>query len=371
MRAQRTAFVTEIPAPFRIPLFNALAARDDVLPFFLFLADHDPRRAYRVYAEEFRFATATLPGVSLQRGGRWLVANRGTLGALARFRPDLVVIGGWNQPAFWQSIAYARYRRIPVVVWVESTARDRRPGHPALEAVKRAAVRQAAAFLVPGRASAAYVESLGVAADRIAIAPNAVDLEIFGERVAQARGERTRLRAELGLDRCTFLYVGRLDPEKGLEVLLRAMEHVDGELVVVGSGSLEASLRRQAPASVRFVGQVARDDLVPWYAAADAFVLPSLSEPWGMVVNEAAAAGLPIVASDAVGAAWDLVEDGVNGFRVAPGDAEALAAALGRLAADPELRERAGQRSQAIAARFTPQAWAEGVAALVRRLAQP
>ena len=371
MRAQRTAFVTEIPAPFRIPLFNALAARDDVDPLFLFLADHDPRRSYRVYAEEFRFATATLPGLSFHRGGRWLVVNRGTFRALARFRPDVIVIGGWNQPAFWQSMAYARLHRTPIVVWVESTARDDRPGHAALEAAKSAVVRQATAFLVPGRASAAYVESLGVEADRIAIAPNAVDLEIFGERVAQARRKRTRLRAELGMDRCTFLYVGRLDPEKGLEVLLRAMEDVAGELVVVGSGGLEARLRQQAPASVRFVGQVARDDLVPWYAAADAFVLPSLSEPWGMVVNEAAAAGLPIVATEAVGAAWDLVEDGVNGFRVAAGDARALAAALGRLAADPDLRRRAGRQSESIAAGCTPHAWAEGVAALVRRLAQP
>ena len=150
------------------------------------------------------------------------------------------------------------------------------------------------------------------------------------------------LRERLGLEGCVFLYVGRLEREKGLDVLVEAMDGVRGEVVLVGSGPLELELRSRA----RVVGQLGRDELVPWYAAADVLVLPSRSEPWGMTLNEGAAAGLPLVATDAVGAAHDLIEPGVNGFRVPAENVAALREALRALASDEELRRRAGLRSR-------------------------
>jgi glycosyltransferase involved in cell wall biosynthesis len=95
------------------------------------------------------------------------------------------------------------------------------------------------------------------------------------------------------------------------------------------------------------------------------FVLPSRSEPWGMVLNEAAAAGLPLVATEESGAAHDLVDG--NGYRVAAGDVDALRDALSSLAADSELRARMGARSRELAKRFTPEAWADGVASAADR----
>jgi glycosyltransferase involved in cell wall biosynthesis len=364
----RIALLTEIPAPFRIPLFNALAARDDADALVLFLSERDPRRPhYRVYEREFRFPWQVLPGRELQRGARWLVLSRGAGRELRAFRPDVVVVGGWNQPAFWTARRHSRRRRIPLVAWVESTLRDERPGSRPLEAAKRAFVRSCAGFLVPGRASAEYVRSLGVAGE-IAIAPNAVDPDIFGRRVEELRAGRDRLRAERGLHRCTFLYVGRLDPEKDLETLFRALRDLPADLAVIGGGTDEARLRGLAPPSVRFVGRLERDELPAWYAAADAFVLPSRSEQWGMVLNEAALAGLPLVATDAAGAAHELIEDGVNGFRVPAGDEAALAAALERLVRDDAFRAEAGERSREIGRRFTPEAWAEAVVGIARSL---
>jgi glycosyltransferase involved in cell wall biosynthesis len=203
-----------------------------------------------------------------------------------------------------------------------------------------------------------YARSLGLPEHRIALAPNAVDRALFGERVDALRRPG---------DGCTFLYVGRLDPEKGLEVLLEAFGRLEeGELVLVGSGSVEDELRRAAPTRVTFTGPLDREAVVERYAEADVFVLPSRSEQWGMVLNEAAAAGLALVASTAAGAAHELIEDGVNGFRVEPGDVEGLTRALRRLAADPALREAAGRRSRELVAPLTPEAWADGVAGLVR-----
>lgn len=360
----RIALLTEIPAPFRIPLFNALAARPEIELDVLFLSERDPKRPYSVYADEFRFRWRVLAGSELVRGGRWVVFNRGVLRSLRRLRPAVVVIGGWNQPAFWAAALYTRAVRVPLIAWVESTARDARPGSAATELPKRMMVRSCSAFLVPGRASAEYLESLGVAPRRIVVAPNAVDTTLFRDRVDELRAEG----AASPVPRPLVLYVGRLDPEKGVDVLLRAAEGLNATIAIVGRGPEEQRLRSAAPANARFLGWMERDELPRWYAAADVFVLPSLSDQWGMVLNEAAAAGLPLVASDAPGASYDLIEDGINGFRVPAGDPDAMRDALRALLADPELRRRAGAHSREVSERYTPQRWAEEVAAAARRL---
>jgi glycosyltransferase involved in cell wall biosynthesis len=356
----RIALLTEIPAPFRLPLFTALAAEPGVDLRVFFLAENDPRRNYPSY--EHAFASEVLPGKDALVGGRWLVVNVGVLGRLRRFRPDVVLVGGWNQPAFWQALLYARAARVPLVVWVESTARDERAGRGPAELAKRAVVRAASAFVVPGRAAAEYVRSLG--ANEVAVAPNAVDLEVFGRRLES----KAELRAKLGLDDVTFLCVSRLSPEKGVDVLVRAFDGVPGELALVGDGPERERVAALAGPRVRLLGRIERSELADWYAAADAFVMPSRSETWGMAMQEAAAAGLPLIASEAPGAAYDLIEEGVNGFRVPVEDVEALRRALTRVATDESFRARARPRTLELARGHTPEAWADAVAELARRI---
>jgi glycosyltransferase involved in cell wall biosynthesis len=356
----RIALLTEIAAPFRLPLFAALAAKPDVDLRVLFLAENDPRRNYPSY--ERAFESEVLRGRDALVGRHWVVLDVGVLGRLRRLRPDVVLVGGWNQPAFWQAALYARLARVPLVVWVESTARDERAGRGPTEVAKRALVRSAAGFLVPGRAAAEYVRSLG--AREIAVAPNAIDLDVFGRRSEN----RAELRAKLGLDGVTFLCVSRLSPEKGVDVLVRAFEGVPGELAVVGDGPDRERVAALAGPAVRLLGRIERDELVDWYAAADAFVMPSRSETWGMSMQEAAAAGLPLIASEAPGAGYDLIEEGVNGFRVPVEDVEALRRALTRVAIDEAFRERARPRTLELARGNTPEAWAYAVAELARRV---
>ena len=343
----RIVLLTEIPAPYRIPLFNALAERTDL--HVVFLRERNPERPYGLHRDEWRFRWTVLRGRDVTLGRRWLVLNMGVRRALRG--ADAVVLGGWNQPAFWEALLLAKLRGLAVVVWVESTQRDARTG--AFDAVKRGLVRAFDAVVVPGRASTEHVRALGVHERRITVAANAIDTALFGA----AAGDRP------ARPRCRFLYVGRLSPEKGVDVLLRAIRDLDVELVIAGTGPQETALRSAAPPHVTFLGHVDRDDLPTLYADADALVVPSLFEPWGMALNEGAAAGLPLVSTDAVGAAHDLVDDGGNGFRVPAGDAAALHGALRRLADDPALRARMGARSLEIGARFTPAAWADGVVA--------
>ncbi|MEP6978871.1 MAG: glycosyltransferase family 4 protein [Thermoleophilia bacterium] len=206
---------------------------------------------------------------------------------------------------------------------------------------------------MPGTAAKEYALSLGAPEDRLVVAPNAADASVYGAAAVDRSGRES----------CTFLYAGRLDREKGLDTLLRAFASVPGELVLAGSGSEEQRLRALAGDRVSFSGAVGREEIVRLLAEADVFVLPSRSEPWGMVLNEAAAAGLPLVATDGVGAAYDLIDG--NGVRVPVDDDRALAAALRRFAEDHGLRTGMGARSRDLAAGFTPDAWARALTTLV------
>jgi 1,2-diacylglycerol 3-alpha-glucosyltransferase len=363
----RIALVTEIAAPYRIPQWNALAAATDGMLRVFLLGEHDPRRSYELERRDWRFDARVLPGRGIHFGGRWLVASVGVRRELDAFSPTVVVVGGWNQPAYFQAARHARERRIPLVVWVESTARDVRPGLAPLERLKRRMIGEAAGFLVPGEAAAEYLRNLGVDAAKIAVAPNTVDPELIA-RIDEQHGRRDELRRDLGLDGCCFLSVSRLSPEKGVGILVAAFEGVPGTLVVAGDGPERAKLRRAASANVRLLGNLPSAELVAWYAAADAFVLASRSETWGMALHEAAAAGLPLVASEAAGAGYDLIEPGVNGFRVAVSDTEALRRTLTAVATDEAFRARAAERSRELGRSATPARFADAVVGLVREV---
>ena len=173
MTRPRVVLLTEIPAPYRIPLFNALAERVDL--HVLFLAERNPERPYRLHENEIRFSWEVLPGRDLTVGDRWLVLNHGVS---KRVRgADAVVLGGWNQPAFWTALAWARTARRPALAWVESTARD-----SSATRAKRRLLRSCAAVVVPGSAADAFVRSLAPGA-RIVVAPNAVDAALFASGV--------------------------------------------------------------------------------------------------------------------------------------------------------------------------------------------
>ena len=149
-------------------------------------------------------------------------------------------------------------------------------------------------------------------------------------------GRREAVRKSLGLSsRRTGIFVGRFVEVKGVEIILEAMAGLAPEkqpqLLLVGDGPLKSSYekiiqRHNLP--VRLVGFQQKDQLPGLYAAADFFILPSLSEPWGVVVNEAMACGLPLLLSDQVGAAYDLLEERRNGFMIPAGDVAAWRKAL-------------------------------------------
>jgi glycosyltransferase involved in cell wall biosynthesis len=160
-----------------------------------------------------------------------------------------------------------------------------------------------------------------------------------------------------------FLFCGQMIARKGVDVLLAAFARLErGRLLLVGREAELPALLAPLPATVRerivYAGFQPPEELPRYFAQADVFVLPSRSDGWGVVINQALGAGLPIVCSDAVGAGHDLVEDEINGAIVRAGDVDALAAALQRFLTTPELIARWGAASREKASAWTPAAGA-------------
>jgi glycosyltransferase involved in cell wall biosynthesis len=369
----RVVIITEIIAPYRIPVFNALAQYNGIDLHVIFLAETDPtQRQWLVYKDEICFSYQVLPSWRRRIGRRSLLLNWGAETALRSAAPDFIVCGGYNYVASWRAMFWAQRNRVPFVLWTESTARDFRSGDPLTEFLKRRFLRRCHGFAVPGKSSAEYLRSYGIPDKMIFAAPNAVDTCFFAKRAEVIRKDGDTHRQALHLPPHFFLFAGRLVPEKGVFDLLRAYNTLAPELrkemglVFVGDGAARSTLQRRAasisPGCIYFAGFAQREDLAAYYALADVLVFPTHSDPWGLVVNEAIACGLPVISSASAGCTADLVESGWNGRVVPAGEVDQLASAMDELGCDAKLRSLMGQRSRERNNQYSPEAWAAGIA---------
>jgi glycosyltransferase involved in cell wall biosynthesis len=230
------------------------------------------------------------------------------------------------------------------------------------------------AALVGGEPQRAYVEALGMPSDRIFLGYDAVDNDFFTRGAADARADATALRAAHGLPERYFLSSCRFIEKKNLARLLDAFaayravaDNESWDLVLVGDGELRSSLEQQASSlgiseALHFKGFKQYDDLPVYYGLAGGFVHVSTVEQWGLVVNEAMAAGLPVIVSRNCGCASDLVEHGVNGWVVDPFDIAAITARLIELASPHTDRPAMAARGRAIVADYGPDRFGSGLA---------
>jgi glycosyltransferase involved in cell wall biosynthesis len=372
----RVALLTEIISPYRIPVFNALARMKGIELHVIFLAETDPtQRRWLVYKDEIEFSYEVLPAWRCRWGGWHILVNRGMWSALERFQPNSILCGGYNYPAFWEALIWAKFHPVCFAAWIESTSRDQRNPSVLAEFVKRRFIRNCNSFAVPGKSAFEYVTSMGVPAERIHTAPNAVDNRRFANLARLAREREAQRRTELGLPPRYFVYAGRVTREKGVFHLLEAYTRLDPELrsevglVLVGEETAKNELMQNAakvyPGTMVFPGFAQRDQLAAFYALADALVFPTLSDTWGLVVNEAMACGLPIIASDVAGCVADLVQDGENGYVIPSANVGKLAEAMAAFARDPKLASRMGQHSTRLIEGFSPECCAAGLATAV------
>ena len=352
----RLVYVTGEPTPYRTPHLEALGQRPEVDLHVVYAARTIQRRTWSIPEQPY-VSFLRGPSLPLTRVLHHDYAiTPGIWPLLSRLRPDCVVVGGWSLMATQLAIAWCRAHRVPYLLQSDNHLLE--PRRAWVRAVKRvvlpALVPQAAGWLVPGSLAREHILRYGAAPERTIVFPLTVDVEEFGRRVDALRGRRAELRTrfEIAPGSVAVLQVARLIPVKAADVLVRAVAAAGRplSLLLVGEGPESGRLRELAAetgAEVRFAGTLEGEDLASAYAAADVFALVSHRETWGVVVNEAMASGLPLILSDRVGAAADLLDPGRNGELVRAGDVDDLAAAVRRLAADPDRRARFGADSRA------------------------
>ncbi len=359
----RVAFVSPEPTPYRSPLLDRVSADAEIDLTVIYAARTVAGRTWTV---EPLHRAVFLDGLKVP-GLRGVLRHDypvtpGIRRALREAKPDCVVVSGWSTFAAQAAIAWCRTRRVPYVLLVESHDAGPKPGwrRHVKQTVVPPIVKGAASVLVTGSLARESVLALGARPERVRVFANTIDVAGFGERADRLAGRRAELRAGLGVssEDVAVVTVARLAPEKGIGGLLRAVAQAgDARLIalVVGEGPEHDRLEQLAgELGVRatFTGDRPWESVVEAYVASDVFALLSEREPWAVVVNEAAACGLPLVLSDRVGAAHDLLRDGENGVLVPSGDVEAAAGGLRRLAADRDLRLRLGARSRELASGF-------------------
>jgi len=290
---------------------------------------------------------------------------------LDRLQPQAIVSVGWADRAYQRLLQAAQRRCIPLVIVSDSRQRDE-PRSPAKEWLKRQLLLGYSAALVAGTESRHYLKTLGFPAEAIFEPWDVVDNVCFDQAARQINARHT-----------CFLCVSRLVAKKnhaGLLCAYAAYQQQGGgwNLQLVGSGSLEPSIRAQIeslpdPGRVQLLAFSQLGELGQLYGQASAFVLASNSDQWGLVVNEAIAAGLPCLVSTACGCVVDLIEHGVNGWCFDPSNPAELTA----LMHCAERQSSADRQAMAVAARlrlnsYSLSAFASGLEQAVRyAVAQP
>jgi glycosyltransferase involved in cell wall biosynthesis len=386
VKRRRIAIVASHVIQYQDPFFRLLAADPEIDLTVLYLSDAGVR-TYR----DADMGTALKWDVELLTGYNYLFlrnlvhdsnrgwtrhVNPGIVPALLREPYELVIFMlGWGSISALLGIAACRWAGIPFFLYGDSSFP---PPETTMSSRIRARVlrflfRNASGFMVSGALNADYYRHYGADPNHFFLLPWAVDNERFAEASRFVPGERESLRARFGIrpDQTVFVFSAKLVERKDPMTLLRAYEQLPDRdraaLLFLGDGvlrePLEAFVRENNLASVHFAGFVNQSDLPKYYGISDVFVLPSMYEPRGAVINEAMACGLPVIVTDRCGSIGDIVLDGENAFIYPAGDAAALSASMARLVDDPELRARMAQRSRAIIATWTFARGVEGVKA--------
>jgi glycosyltransferase involved in cell wall biosynthesis len=339
------------PIQYHAPLYRALAQQLDLTVFFAHqqTAQGQADAGFGVafewdvplldgYTHRFLNNRALEPSTQGFRG----CDTPGIGPIIAEERFDAFLVNGWYNKSFWQAIRACWGTGTPLLVRGDSQLHTPRRWalRMAKELVYRTFIPRFDGYLVVGTRAREYYSYYGARPERMFFVPHFVDNAYFAAQAARLRPEREDLRTRYGIREASrvFLFAGKFIPEKNpvdfvTAVAVLAQRHPDVEGVMVGDGALrpeiEAEVERTG-APVHLLGFFNQSQMPKAYALADALVLPSQAETWGLVVNEAMASGRPVVVSSAVGCAPDLVDEGRTGHVFAPGDIKGLCSAMER-----------------------------------------
>jgi glycosyltransferase involved in cell wall biosynthesis len=370
----RIAYLAPAPIIYQVPLLRRLAAEPDLNITTFFCSDVSLKAYDAGFGPNFKWDIPLLGGYeheflpalgSRDRVSLWRPFNYGLGERLRVGRFQILWVHGYMRVFNLAAIAVAKRLGVKVVIRDEATRISARRG-----AIRRIIKRVFFAglgrlcdgFLAIGSLNREYYRWYDISTNKIFDVPYSVDNDFFESRARVAARSRTQLRAALGLNRDgpVILNVAKMTARKRAQDLLDAYAKLspdsraepNASLVFVGDGEKRAELESRAAAlgwnSIRFTGAINQTELPAYYDLCDIFVLPSIREPWGLVVNEAMSAGCAVVVSDQVGCGPDLVRHGQNGYTFRAGDIDQLAHTLKLITANPVRCREMGEKSREI-----------------------
>lgn len=362
MSAPRLLYIDDIPTPYRLGVHRRVAMSWPGDFRVAFCAASEPGRKWTLEFEDLD--VEFLSGWQWRPGGqvnpfsfKW---NPSVIEALERFDPQVVVLAGYAHPTMMWSAAWCISHGVPYAIACETSDKSTATEGLRWQVRRRVVgwmIRRMSFGLPVGRQAAAYLRQLGATDAPMHFFPNTPDTAIFVKTIAEveAAGGARQIRERFGLplNGPLFTFVGRLISAKNPLDVVNAFRSIginrDAALLMVGDGPQAAVVRGHASGDRRIVcaGWISeQQELAQIFAASDALVLPSAHEPWGAVVNEAMASKACVIASDRVGAAAELVREGVDGFIVPVSDVSGIREAMLTLINDPERCRRMAEAAQ-------------------------
>lgn len=373
---KRLAIITTHPIQYNAPLFALLAKRAvvDVCVFYTWGETVLHNKFDPGFGKKIEWDIPLLQGynytfvenVAIDKGSHHFkgIVNPGLVGMLSDYKPDAILVYGWSFHSHLKVIRYFK-NKIPLLFRGDSTLID--PigfiGNLKRKIFLRWVYSHINVALYCGKSNYRYFTFSGLKDKQLVFAPHAIDNARFACVENDCKEKAYQLRAQLGLqhDNILFMFAGKLEPKKAPDVLIRAFmkDNIPGNahLLIVGSGELEASLKKMAASNSRihFLDFQNQQMMPSVYNACDVFVLPSIGpgETWGLAVNEAMAGGKPVIVSDKCGCAEDLVKNALNGFIVEAGNIGALNGCMKDLAFDKNRLSRMGAESMKIISAYS------------------
>jgi len=335
------------------------------------LSNQDRLSVLQGAACDFARTITLFPGVAISE----IPAARlraSLLAALERIRPDVCCLNGWDLPGTAAMLHWALIRNIPCVLMSDSNEHD----WPRIwwkEAIKRCFVKQCDAAFVGGFGSRRYIKQLGMPTAIIYDGYDVVDNEHFRCGAERARASDAAVRRSMELPDQYFVTCARFEAVKNLHKLIEAhAEYLrragacSWSLVIAGDGPLRGEFQRltktlNSGEKVVFKGSVEYEKLPSIYGLANALIHPSVKETWALVVNEAMAAGLPVLVSETCGCVADLVKNGRNGFTFNPGSTEEITRAMLSAFQQGDCLQQMGHESSIIIANWGPERFAKNL----------
>jgi glycosyltransferase involved in cell wall biosynthesis len=362
----KIAIVTNLIAPYRAPIYSQIARRFGVHLHVFLCADREPNRQWDLPPLDFDFTV--LQGRYSTLNDRYVHNNLDVFDKLRIFSPDVIVTDGFN-PTHLYAFFYALARNIPHVSMTDGTLESEKHLSFMHRGVRRFVYSKSKAFISASRGGETLFEHYGVTSDRCFTSCLCIDNEKF------------RIDHQAQKKQFDFIFCGRLESVKNplfaIEVCVQLAKrlHRKVRILFVGSGDLEEEVKAAAKLfpgliEAEFYGFAAQDQLPELYQSARLFLFPSLWDPWGVVANEACAAGLPVIVSPLAGVANELVRDGENGF-ICELDVKLWADKAEYLLTHPESYRIFSERSRSLVSQYNFENAAVGLVAAAQFAMSP